>query len=227
MTSYLQVSLPSISKAGQRQGFLNPTTGTLFFEILRILKYHHPPYVLLENVRNLTSHDKGNTWRVIHDSLQQAGYNLQDNPTIFSPHYLGIPQHRERVLIMCVRKDIGKVPEVTFDTSKLPPCQIDDILLSDDEIPHIDRYRLNKDERLLLSLWNEFLQGVNKNALPTFPVWSEYLCTKEKYSEAEICSYPSWKRNIIEKNFLLWQENESFLAKWKKPCKGMSFIFWG
>lgn len=54
----------AFSKAGKRLGFADPTKGTLFFDIMRIAKYHNPKYMLLENVRNLASHDGGNTWRV-------------------------------------------------------------------------------------------------------------------------------------------------------------------
>ena len=61
----------AFSKAGKRLGFDDPTKGTLFFDILRIMEYHKPKYALLENVRNLASHDNGNTWKVIHDSLKR------------------------------------------------------------------------------------------------------------------------------------------------------------
>ena len=66
----------AFSKAGSRLGFKDKTKGTLFFDIMRIIDYHHPKYALLENVRNLASHDHGNTWRVIHDALDNAGYNV-------------------------------------------------------------------------------------------------------------------------------------------------------
>ena len=65
----------AFSKAGNRLGFDDPTKGTLFFDICRIIEYHHPKYVLLENVRNLASHDHGNTWKIIHDKLDNLGYN--------------------------------------------------------------------------------------------------------------------------------------------------------
>lgn len=96
----------AFSKAGKRLGFADPTKGTLFFEIMRIARYHKPKYMLLENVRNLASHDNGNTWKVIHDEIINAGYYTFEKPVIFSPHYIGVPQHRERVFIMCVRNDI-------------------------------------------------------------------------------------------------------------------------
>ena len=112
----------AFSKAGKRLGFADPTKGTLFFDIMRIAKYHKPEYMLLENVRNLASHDGGNTWRVIHDSIVEAGYNVIDEPVIFSPHYIGVPQHRERVFIMCVRKDISELPPFYFNPERMPKC---------------------------------------------------------------------------------------------------------
>ena len=60
----------AFSKAGHQKGFEDETRGTLFFEIIRILKYHKTPYFILENVRNLAAHDNGNTWRVIKNSLK-------------------------------------------------------------------------------------------------------------------------------------------------------------
>ena len=72
----------AFSKAGKRLGFADETKGILFFDICRILKHHMPKYALLENVRNLASHDGGNTWRVIHDTLDELGYNVIDEPVV-------------------------------------------------------------------------------------------------------------------------------------------------
>lgn len=136
----------AFSKAGRRLGFADETKGTLFFDICRILECHKPRYALLENVRNLASHDHGNTWKVIHDSLVDLGYNVIDEPVIFSPHYIGVPQHRERVFIMCVRKDLGELPKFYFNIDKIPECSIDDILLDDSEIPDLPKYQLRQDQ---------------------------------------------------------------------------------
>ena len=57
----------TFSKAGKQLGFNDETKGTLFFDIERILKAKHPKYIILENVRNLVSHDHGNTWRIINE----------------------------------------------------------------------------------------------------------------------------------------------------------------
>ena len=74
----------------------------MFFEIQRILEQHKTKVILLENVRNLTSHDKGRTWKVIQENLKALGYRLTEKPLLLSPHQYGIPHLRERVFIVGV-----------------------------------------------------------------------------------------------------------------------------
>lgn len=208
----------AFSKAGKRLGFEDETKGTLFFDICRILEYHKPKYALLENVRNLASHDNGNTWNVIYNQLVSLGYNVLSEPVIFSPHYLGIPQHRERVYIMCVRKDIGEVPEFNFENSAHPSCNIDDVLQDDSEIENLAHYQLSKEQIQLIDLWNEFVQGIKCKKLPGFPIWTDYLCEPNPAEHIE--NYPKWKQNFIRKNQQLYAENKTFLNYWlKKACK--------
>ena len=114
----------AFSLAGKKLGFADETRGTLFFDVIRIAKHHKPEYMLLENVKNLANHDEGRTWNVIYNTIREIGYNVLSEPVIFSPHYLGIPQTRERVFIMCVREDIGTVPEFKFDKKDIPECDL-------------------------------------------------------------------------------------------------------
>lgn len=205
----------AFSKAGKRLGFADETKGTLFFDICRILEYHKPRYALLENVRNLASHDHGNTWKVIHDSLVDLGYNVIDEPVIFSPHYIGVPQHRERVFIMCVRKDLGELPKFYFNIDKIPKCSIDDILLDDSEIPDLPKYQLRPDQIEWINLWNEFIQNIKCEKLPGFPVWADSLCPlKENHMYKDWENLPNWHRNFIIKNSELWEQNKEFIAEW-------------
>lgn len=202
----------AFSKAGNRLGFGDPTKGTLFFDVCRILEYHHPKYALLENVRNLASHDHGNTWRVIYDKLDRLGYNLLPDPVIFSPHYVGIPQHRERVYIMCVRKDIGEIPPFRFDKEQMIQCSIDSILQEDDEIPDIEEYRISSEMEKLIDLWNEFIQNIRVERLPGFPVWSDRL--RDLDPNEDLSRYPAWKQNFIRKNSDLYVSNREFVDGW-------------
>ena len=216
----------AFSKAGKRLGFADETKGTLFFDILRILKYHQPEYALLENVRNLASHDHGNTWKVIHDSLIETGYNVIDNPVIFSPHYIGVPQHRERVFIMCVRKDIGTLPPFYFNIYRIPKCNIDDILLNDNEIEDIDSYKLKPEMIEWIDNWNEFLQGIKCDRLPGFPVWADSLCALEdNHMMPEWDNMPGWMKTFIKKNNELWQNNKEFIDKWLVKAKKNRLFF--
>lgn len=200
----------AFSKAGKRLGFNDPTKGTLFFEVMRIARQTKPKYMLLENVRNLAGHDDGNTWKTIHESIVNAGYKTPDNPVIFSPHYIGIPQHRERVFIMCVRNDIGQTIDFNFAKSDIIPCTIDSILQKDSEIENIERYRLSENQIGLIDIWNEFIKGIKCDTLPTFPIWTE--CFDNLVYVDSDC--PKWKRNFIEKNCNLYARNKEFIDDW-------------
>jgi len=85
---------------GKPHGFDDPTQGTLFFEIKRIIKDKKPAVFLLENVKNLRSHDKGNTYRVIRETLDKLGYTVFDD-VLDADAY--VPQHRERIFIVGFR----------------------------------------------------------------------------------------------------------------------------
>ncbi len=87
------------SSIGQRAGFDHPTQGTLFFDVLRIIKHHRPKMALLENVPGLVNHDSGNTLKVIIDSLQEIGYTV--NWKILDAVDFGVPQFRKRIYLVC------------------------------------------------------------------------------------------------------------------------------
>lgn len=200
----------AFSKAGHRKG-VNDPRGTLFYEIIRIAKHHKPKYMILENVRNLAGHDGGNTWKVIRYNLREIGYNVSDEPIIFSPHYLGIPQHRERVFILCKRKDLGDIPPFTFNKKLKPESDAFSILQPDNEIENISDYKLKKRDKSIIDLWNEFTLIV-KNELPGFPIWSEWL--KELNGADNIHSFPKWKQDFICKNSNLYGSNKKKIDGW-------------
>lgn len=91
------------SVAGYRKGFAD-TRGTLFFEIEKIVRKHMPEVVFLENVKNLKTHDNGNTFATIKNSLEQLGYAVNACVLNTATH-ANIPQNRERIFIVCFHKD--------------------------------------------------------------------------------------------------------------------------
>lgn len=112
-------SIAGVSKKnalGHAHGFECETQGTLFFDVCRILKDKRPKAFLLENVKNLMSHDKGRTWDVIKRSLVELGYDIFPR-LINGAHF--VPQHRERILIVGFRKDDNV--SFNWDEVYLPP----------------------------------------------------------------------------------------------------------
>jgi DNA (cytosine-5)-methyltransferase 1 len=87
----------AFSVAGKRKGF-NDTRGTLFFDLFQYIKLQRPKYFILENVKGLVRHDKGNTFKTIMDSLEGLNYTIY-NKVLNTKHY-GIPQNRERIFIV-------------------------------------------------------------------------------------------------------------------------------
>lgn len=95
----------AFSVAGYRKGFEDEKgRGTLFFELVRIIKAKKPQIVFLENVKNLVGHDNGNTFRVIREALEANGYHV--NPMVLNAmEYGNIPQNRERIYLVCFKDD--------------------------------------------------------------------------------------------------------------------------
>jgi DNA (cytosine-5)-methyltransferase 1 len=162
-------SLAGVSKKnslGRAHGFDCDTQGTLFFDVEQILTVRQPKYFVLENVKNLKSHDKGNTFATIIRALDRAGYWIADisnqhddieeaikivrkrkpEPTIIDGA-LFTPQHRERIVLVGVRKDVLAVkPELARlslkDIAKPKSCySLGDILLPLDKAQQ-DKYTL-------------------------------------------------------------------------------------
>lgn len=113
----------AFSLAGQRQGFKDNykgmSRGTLFFDVARICEHHKPKVIFCENVKGLTIHDRGRTFKVITGTLEEMGYTVY-HKVLNSKDY-GVPQNRERIYIVAFRNDIDSsgfvFPEPT-DTTK-------------------------------------------------------------------------------------------------------------
>lgn len=93
----------AFSISGKRLGF-EDTRGTLFFDIARIVKYHRPKVVFMENVKNLARHDKGRTLKVVANTMDELGYTMFSK--VLNSGQFGVPQHRERIYMVCFRRDI-------------------------------------------------------------------------------------------------------------------------
>ena len=197
----------TFSKAGKQLGFKDETKGTLFFEIERILKHHKTKYIILENVRNLVSHDNGNTWNTIYQHLKDIGYRLTPKPIIISPHQLGVPQLRERVVILGVYDPENKNKDLEIDLNanvSKDENNIHDIIISEEVEKE---YYISAKEEYILNAWDEFYKGINQKTIG-FPIWADYF---QKESSEEM---PKWKQDFIRKNNELYLSNKEFINSW-------------
>ena len=119
----------AFSIIGKQKGFAD-TRGTMFFEIQKILQRHRPKAIFMENVKQLVTHDKGKTFKVILGILADLGYYVKWK--VLNALDFGVPQKRERVIIVGFL-DKKKTDLFSFDFEK-KPYSLSDILQRDDEV---------------------------------------------------------------------------------------------
>jgi len=117
------------SIAGKQQGFKD-TRSNVFWKIMEIVKHHKPQCVILENVKNLTTHDDGKTFGTIIESLENENYNIIYK-VLNTSDISNIPQHRERIYIVCV-KNKKIFDKFNLDFPKIQKQPIKDILMDGD-----------------------------------------------------------------------------------------------
>ena len=156
----------AFSISGKQRGF-EDSRGTLFFDVARIAKEHKPKIIFLENVKNFASHDNGNTLKVVKNTLEELGYDV--NYQVLNSVKYGVPQKRERIYIVCFRKDLG-VTNFEFPKPFALNKHVEDILeeecqvqpLNEDKYPIIrntatdDAY---EDKMIRLGIVNKGGQG--------------------------------------------------------------------
>lgn len=153
------------SKAGDQKGLNDERNGSLFDKIVEILDYHKPEFFILENVRNLESHDNFNTWKYIKDKLENK-LKYKVDKKILSPHNFGIPQHRERLFI------VGSKNHMQYF---FWPETVDSTISALDFLDRnpINATKLENEKIEVINLWQEFINRVPlKDNLPSFPIWS-------------------------------------------------------
>ena len=195
------------SQAGKRLGFQDEGRGDLFFKICEIIQHHRPRYIFLENVSNLKGHDNGDTWRVIKRELEKLGYYIPE-PEILSPHQFGIPQHRRRIYIVGLRKDLidSKEPKpFEFPNEKKEKnCDITTIIdSSDTDIQPLALKTLQQ-----LKVWQTFLTELKKRnrAIPRFPIWAMEF--DADYDYEDIAPFKQTKKQLKgHKGKLGWEIN--------------------
>lgn len=208
----------TFSVAGNRQGFnSDDTRGTQFFNVLKLVEALKPDFVLLENVKNLTTHDEGKTYKVIIDSLVEKGYNIEFSE-VLSPLQVGVPQNRDRIFI--VARKIGsrsKFNKIDFSpkrTNEFKNIKQTKILDNNKKFVGIEMSKIEKDA---LNAWTEFVKlwkkhrSQDENSIPT--LWLKEMMSKSNPVDE---TFKPWKISMINNMRNFYKENKSWIDQWYK-----------
>jgi len=172
------------SKAGEQMGWKDAVRGTVFFNIVEILRHHEPEFVVLENVAHFVRHDKGNTYAKVKRALEKLGYDVRHAQ--LSPHRFGVPQIRERMYMVGRLGGLNgfKWPEAQTRGDEL---SIRDVL----ERSPSDAVGLSQQVTECLETWQQFL-GLfpEQEQLPSFPIWSMEFKATYPYTEDSLYKVP-------------------------------------
>lgn len=154
----------AFSIMGKMRGF-DDLRGTMFFEVARILQYHRPQVVLLENVKQLTTHDKGRTFATILGTLDELGYHVKWK--VLNALDFGLPQKRERVIVVGFL-DVRQYDSFDFAFKRKPYC-LGEVLEKDEEVDSslfasekiVEKRRLRTVGKTIFypSIWHENKSG--------------------------------------------------------------------
>jgi DNA (cytosine-5)-methyltransferase 1 len=169
------------SKSGYQNGRRDRTRGTLFHEIVELLKEHRPSYVILENVGNFERHNMGRTWKIVQDSLTELDYDVRGTVHIrsggqglISPHHFGYPHTRERFFIVASLHELPTDPFPRGDRKRI--TSLADIIQPKSELTAQDRQEtaLTPSQTDCIKHWNKLLKRIPATmALPSFPIWGD------------------------------------------------------
>ncbi len=165
----------AFSVSGKQKGFKD-TRGTLFFDVVRIAKYHKPEILFLENVKNFAKHDNGRTLAVVLSALDKVGYNVF-HKTLNASHY-GVPQSRERIYIIGFRKDL-EIKDFQFPKPTYQPVKIKDLLQPNDEA----KERIIKRDDI--KFYENQSQKLKKNIFGNYPLSPIQIGTINKGGQGE------------------------------------------
>ena len=221
------------SKSGKQLG-MNEDRGSLFHDILDILKRNQPAIFVLENVRNIAGPNHRHEWEFIIQSLRKAGYRVSSKPFVVSPHRIppsfgGSPQARERVFIVGTRlpkefkhlknDDTELAFPTDFDRWDPNSWQLESHLPVESESPELFmKYRIKEDELQILEAWEALVQQMYEAReglrLPGFPLWSDLWGKYPIYEKDS--SAPEWKKTFEDKNRRFYLEHRTLIDDWFK-----------
>ncbi len=201
----------TFSNAGNKKTF-SDERGLLFDEIIRIAKVKNPKFIFLENVKHILKVGDGKVIKYIKEQLDENNYILQ----LFnmSPHKYGIPQQRERIYFVCIRKDIYNGLDIEL------PISNKKIIFNNflDKKKYIDKkYYIKGDILKVLEAWDEMIKifEVGEKISPTILIHEFYIDDRKKNFD----TYPKWKQDYINSNKKIIDKYKDKWDSWYKKHK--------
>lgn len=191
------------SNAGHRGAF-EDTRGTLFQDIARIVRDKRPKVLLLENVKGIKGIQKGHVYRTIIGVFEDLGYSMKD--IILSPHMFGVPQKRERIYFIGIRKDLGEAtlpPEPIKETCTILDKKVD------------KKYSIPKDLLNVYSAWDEMIPTLVGTQLGV-PILLDYFTADENAPGVQ-----KWKKTYILKNKAIYEAHKDAWDAWMEKHKDL------
>ena len=194
------------SNAGNKKSF-GDSRGGLFDYIIKIAKEKQPKFMFLENVKHIKKISDGKVFDYILKEIGDTGYNCK----VFelSPHELGIPQQRERVIFACIRNDVWN-PELVIDLELNPKIKCDFKRIFEKNVD--PKYKISKETETLLETWDSIIQkfDTGESLSPTILCQEFY----KTYSETEFIKLPKWKQDYIVKNKRIYEKYKDDWDVW-------------
>ena len=195
------------SNGGKKKTF-EDKRGLLFDEIMRIVKEKQPRFLFLENVKHILKVSEGKVLAYIEQQIDQHGYVLQRFQ--MSPHEYGVPQQRERIYFVCVRKDIYNEMPIQLINKDTSVLTVSDILEDRNSIDN--KYYLQGDILNVLEAWDEFIKHVDvgETLSPTILIHDAFKC----YTEEEFNGLAAWRKEYMIKNRRILEKYKDFIGPW-------------
>jgi len=195
------------SNGGKKKTF-EDKRGLLFDEIMRIVKEKQPRFLFLENVKHILKVSEGNVLKYIEQQIDEHGYVLQRFQ--MSPHEYGVPQQRERIYFVCVRKDIYNDTPIQLPTYTSQSLTVSDIL--EDTTTIDNKYYLVGDQLNVLEAWDDFIKHVDvgETLSPTILIHDAF----RTYTEDEFNGLAAWRKDYMIKNRRILEKYKDFIGPW-------------
>lgn len=229
------------SKAGLANGFNHKTAGKMFFHLFKIIKYHKPKYLFLENVPNLLYHNNGRTWQFMKKQIQKLNYEIEQK--IISPMDFKIPQTRDRLYIVARQNSLINF-EWPEKVKSLPDLK--KFLVNNPK----NEKKLTENKQKVFNFWKKFFKKIPKKTYLPNPLWTmefgatypyenktpystpinllkkykgsfgknlrgmdnnEVFSSIPNYAKTKIKKFPDWKIRMIKRSRDFYEDNKRWL----------------